>query len=80
MARTAKEQKVLINDFMDTVFRKKSVRGVNRDEPHNYDGAMDVAKSVLTKHGHFSMGNFFNVDPYSGLRGGGSRREGRRTS
>ena len=57
VARTAKEQKVLINDFADTVFHKNSVRGVNREEPLDYDRTMDMAKAVLTKHGHSSMEN-----------------------
>ena len=59
MARTVKEQKVLVTDFVDTIFRKNSVRGVNTEEPMDYDKAMDMARSVLTKHVHSTLGNFF---------------------
>ena len=61
-----KEQMAMLTDFVDTLFRKNSVRGVNGEEPLNYDLAMDAAKAVLTKHGHSSLGNFFGVDPYAG--------------
>ena len=74
VARTVKEQKVLVTDFTDIIFRKNSVRGVNLEEPLDYDKAMDVARSVLAKHGHSTIGNFFSTDPYSG----GWRRKGTR--
>ena len=38
---------------------------MNLKEPVNYDNAMDLARSVLIKHGHSSLGNFFGVKLYS---------------
>lgn len=69
VARTVKEQKVLVTDFTDIIFRKNSVRGVNLEEPLDYDKAMDVARSVLAKHGHSTIGNFFSLSSEGSLGG-----------
>ena len=66
MVRSAKEQKLLIMDFCDTLLLKNSVRGRNAEEPLDYEKSMDVAKQVLQKHGFNNSVNIYAADPYSG--------------
>ena len=66
--RNVTEQKKLVTNFCDQVFRKNACNGRNRTPPMDYKTCLELARQVMFEAGYDGTRSTIGVEPYSGIK------------